>query len=154
MVSEFLCAAIGRLSYYDDDCRKCVYATEVIKYGSGTSDDGWWNAERMVEQTRKTIRIFNRAFPNDIAVFAFDNSSGHACKAADALVARRMNLSPAGKQPLMHDTVFRGQDGQLHPQTMTFRQGDMLWDSNIPIPEEYVNKSKGMKQVLQERGLL
>jgi len=64
-----------------------------------------------------------------------------------------MNLSPAGKQPLMQDTVFRGQDGQLYPQSMAFRRGDTLWDSNIPILEECVNKPKGMKSVLQERGL-
>jgi len=53
-----------------------------------------------------------------------------------------MNLSPAGKQPLMHDAVFRGQDGQLYPQSMVFRRGDTLSDSNIPIPEKYVNKPK------------
>ena len=55
------------------------------------------NAERMEEHTRKDIQIFNNAFPNDIAVFAFDNSSGYACKAQDALVANRMNMGPGGK---------------------------------------------------------
>ena len=55
----------------------------------------------MVKQTEKAIAIFNKAFPEDIAVFAFDNSSGHACKAKDAL----MNLRPGGKQPEMHNTV-------------------------------------------------
>lgn len=153
MVSEFLCAAIGRLSYYDFNRRQQVYATEVIKYGSGKGDDGWWNAENMVAQTRKAIQIFNLAFPNDIAVFAFDNSSGHACKAPDALVAKRMNLSPGGKQPRMHDTSFRGPDGQIYPQSMIFRRGDTLWDTNEPIPEGHIGKPKGMKRVLQERGL-
>jgi hypothetical protein len=41
------------------------------------SDDGWWNAEKMVKQTEEAIATFNKAFPGDIAVFAFDNSSGH-----------------------------------------------------------------------------
>ena len=60
----------------------------------------------MAEQTRKVIRIFNNAFPNDIAVFAFDNSSGHAYKAPDALVANHMNLEPGGKQPCMQTTTL------------------------------------------------
>ena len=46
-------------------------------------------------QTRKAIIVFNKASPGDIAMFAFDNSSGHACKAKDALVANRMNLRQA-----------------------------------------------------------
>jgi len=61
---------------------------EIIQYGSGKGDDGWWNANKMVQQTQKAIRIFNQAFPNDIAIFAFDNSSGHACKAPNALVTQ------------------------------------------------------------------
>ena len=93
MVSEFLCAVQGRLNCCDEQGGK-EYVTEIIKYGSGNSDDGWWNAEKMVKQTEKAIATFNKAFPGDIAVFAFDNSSGHACKAKDALVANRMNQSP------------------------------------------------------------
>jgi len=34
----------------------------------------------MVEQTQKAIPIFNQAFPDDISVFAFDNSSGQDVK--------------------------------------------------------------------------
>ena len=70
----------------------------------------------MVEQTRKAIRVFNHAFRDGIAVFAFDNSSGHACKAPTALVASRMNLGPGGKQPRMRNTYFAHPDG-----TSTFR---------------------------------
>jgi len=60
MVSEFLCAAHGRLHCVEEGER--VYAIEIIKYGSGRSDDGWWNAEKMVIiQTKKAIDIFNKA---------------------------------------------------------------------------------------------
>ena len=128
MVSEFLCAAQGRLHCIDD--QQEVYATEIIKYGSGTNDDGWWNAEKMVNQTEKAISIFNKAFPDDIAVFAFDNSSGHACKAKDALVANRMNLRPGGKQPVMHSTRW----GNGVEQSMVFLDGDHDWDTGLPIP--------------------
>jgi hypothetical protein len=147
MVSEFLCAAQGRLHCIDEQQK--MYATEIIKYGSGRSDDGWWNAEKMVEQTKRAITIFNKAFPRDIAVFAFDNSSGHACKAKDALVANRMNLRPGGKQPAMHSTKW----GDGIEQSMVFLDGDKDWGSGIPIPLELVGKPKGIKRVLQERGL-
>jgi hypothetical protein len=119
------------------------------KYGSGSSDDGWWNAEKMVKQTEKAITIFNKAFPGDIAVFAFDNSSGHACKAKDALVANRMNLRPGGKQPEMHDTMW----GDGIRQSMVFKEGDTDWVTGLPIDREFIGKPKGMKRVLQERGL-
>jgi hypothetical protein len=148
MVSEFLCAAQGRLHYVDDEQQK-VYATEIIKYGSGRSDDGWWNADKMVEQTKKAIAILDKAFPGDIGVFAFDNSSGHACKAKDALVANRMNLRPGGKQPIMHKTKW----GNGIEQCMVFLDGDKDWGTDTPILPELVGKPKGMKRVLQERGL-
>lgn len=148
MVSEFLCAAQGRLNCSDEEGGK-EYITEIIKYGSGSSDDGWWNAEKMVKQTEKAITIFNKAFPGDIAVFAFDNSSGHACKAKDALVANRMNLRPGGKQPEMHDTMW----GDGIKQSMVFKEGDTDWVTGLPIDRELIGKPKGMKRVLQERGL-
>ena len=148
MVSEFLCAAQGRLNCRDEEGGK-EYITEIIKYGSGSSDDGWWNAEKMVKQTEKAITIFNKAFPGDIAVFAFDNSSGHACKAKDALVANRMNLRPGGKQPEMHDTMW----GDGIRQSMVFKEGDTDWVTGLPIDREFIGKPKGIKRVLQERGL-
>ena len=155
MVSDFLCAAHGRLHYIDHDSSKPVYATEIIKYGSGKNDDGWWDAEKMVEQTKKAIAIFNKAFPGDTAVFAFDNSSGHACKAKNALVANRMNLHPGGKQPEMHDTKWSNAraGGRTIEQSMIFQQGDLEWNTDIPISPELIGKAKGMKRILQERGL-
>ena len=146
MVSEFLCAAHGRLHCVEEGEK--AYATEIIKYGSGRSDDGWWNAEKMVIQAKKAIDIFNKAFPGDVAVFAFDNSSGHACK-AKALVANRMNLRPGGKQPAMRNTKW----GNGVEQSMVFLAGDREWDTGVPIDPELVGKPKGMKRVLQERGL-
>ena len=67
MVSEF-CATHGRLHCVRDTK---VYATEIIKYGGGRSDDGWWNAEKMVIQVTKAVDIFNKACPGDVAAFTF-----------------------------------------------------------------------------------
>ena len=75
-----------------------------------------------------------------IAVFAFDNSSSHAKLADDTLNAANMNLNPGGKQPIMRDTIFNGQ-----VQSMVFP---------FDYPNEaFCGKPKGMKVVLQERGL-
>ena len=79
----------------------------------------------------KAIPSFERAYPGHIGVFTFDNSSGHACKADDALVAGRMNLLPGEKQPRMRDTIFSNCTGG-HAirlewnaiQHMVFQSGD------------------------------
>ena len=91
-----MCASQGRLHYLDQQTREKASATETIKYDSGTYDNGWWGAEKMAGKTQKAIRIFETSYPGDIAVFAFDNSSGHACRAKDALVANRMRLGQVG----------------------------------------------------------
>lgn len=153
MISEFLTAAHGRLHYWKrsrDQPAVKLEACEIIKYGTGKGDEGWWTAEKMVNQViEKAIPIFEMAFPHCIAVFAFDNSSGHACKAADALVARRMNLRPGGKQPVMHSTTMK--DGQY--QSMVFEPGDCLWETDIPISPHLIGCPKGMQRVMQERGI-
>jgi len=51
-----------------------------------------------------------------------------------------MNLKPGGKAPIMHDTIYNG-----ITQSFTFPP-----DYHI---EEYRGKSKGMQQILIERGL-
>ena len=38
-------------------------------------------------------------------------------------------------------------------QSMVFLDGDRDWESGVPINQELVGKPKGMKRVLQERGL-
>ena len=38
-------------------------------------------------------------------------------------------------------------------QSMIFLAGDREWDTGVPIDPELVGKPKGMKRVLQERGL-
>ena len=75
-----------------------------------------------------------------IAVFAFDNSSSHAKLADDTLNATNMNLNPGGKQPIMRDTIFNGQI-----QSMVF-------PADYP-DEKLRGNPKGMKIILQERGL-
>lgn len=63
----------------------------------------------------KAIPIFETLHPDCTAVFAFDNSSNHSAFASDPLIAKRMNLNPGGKQPIMRPGFFNG-----HPQSMVF----------------------------------
>jgi hypothetical protein len=60
--------------------------------------------------------------------------------ADDALNAFTMNLNPAGGQPTMRDTIF---DGKV--QQMVFQD-----DFHV---EKLRGKPKGMKIILEERGL-
>lgn len=75
-----------------------------------------------------------------IAVFAFDHSSSHTKVADDALNAFAMNLKPGGGQPIMRDTFFNG------------NVQHMVFPNDYP-DDKLCGKPKGMKIILQERGL-
>ena len=142
MVSDFLTADDGRLRFQDPTTDKVEQACEIINYGNGKDDDGYWTAEKMIAQVKeKAIPLFEKRFPGKKGIFAFDNSSGHAAFAVDALVASRMNLNPGGAQPKMHDTIFNN-----HPQSMVFSHNDAP-------SSDLVGQAKGIRQVLLERGL-
>lgn len=52
------------------------------------------------------IKIFNTMYPEGIAVFIFDCSSAHKAFANGALMVHKMNKSPGGMQPKMHNTII------------------------------------------------
>lgn len=88
----------------------------------------------------RAIPIFEKTHPGSIAVFAFDNSSSHKKFADDALNVANMNLNPGGKQANIRDTIFNGEI-----QSMNFSE-------DYPVLE-LRGKPKGIKIILQERGL-
>jgi len=71
-----------------------------------------------------------------------DNSQGHSAYPADALLVSRMNLNPGGSQALLRDGWYIC-NGQKITQSMVF-------PSDHPVSP---NVAKGIKQVLNERGL-
>lgn len=75
-------------------------------------------------------------------ILLIDNSQGHSAYAEDALLASRMNMHPGGKQATMRDGWYI-KDGQRVTQAMNF-------PSDHP---SHPLSPKGMKVVLQERGL-
>ena len=91
----------------------------------------------------KIIPTFEREHgPGCQAIFLVNNSQGHCAYAEDALMVSRMNLRPGGKQARMRDGWFII-NGQKFDQPMVFP----------PDHPDFPNQPKGMKEVLQERGL-
>lgn len=91
----------------------------------------------------KIIPTFERLHgPQYQALFLIDNSQGHAAYAEDALLATRMNLNPGGKQARLRNGWFE-RDGNHSVQSMIFPHDH----------PEFPNQPKGMKVVLEERGL-
>jgi hypothetical protein len=77
-------------------------------------------------------------------LFLIDNSQGHSAYADDVLLISRMNINPGGKQAQMQDGWFIDAGGQKVIQPMMFPSDH----------HDHPNEPKGIKAVLQERGLL
>ena len=94
-----------------------------------------WSCDRFMLQLKSEVKLAEIRYPRHDGwklVWIFNHISCHTAMAANALDASRMNVKPGGVQPRMHSTVWAGK-----VQEMNFAPG---------IP-------KGMKQVLEERGI-
>lgn len=126
MVSEFLCECHGPMK----NVRK------IIK--PGKNRDGYWTGADVVQQARDAVKEFERLHPGCVAVFSFDQSQNHCSYADDALLVSRLNLSDGGSnQSIMRDTTWG---------TANTVQQMWFWDNGI-------KKSKGIRRILEERGL-
>ena len=119
------------------------------------STEGWWNCDKMVEQTDAVIDVLEEMFPCKQFAFQFDWSSGHHRFPADALIQKHMNRGPGGRQPLMRPTtILQAEDAPLlvvgASQHMVFQEGDAILATEEPAP---VGKAKGAEQVLCQQDL-
>lgn len=80
----------------------------------------------------EAIDIFESKYPDAQGLFLFDNAPSHKKCSDDTLNVNHMNVRPGGKQPVMKDTVWNGEVQKL------------VDENGCP---------KGMKRVLQERGV-
>jgi hypothetical protein len=136
-VSDFLCECHGPLKYETLEAR--------VFMKPGKDKDGWWTGQDTIEQTiNKAIPIARLLHPGCDLLFTFDHSSGHHVFADDSLVAEKMNLNPGGQQPVMRDGFYE-KDGNRVVQAMTY--------PNDYEDADLAGKPKGIKLVLQERGL-
>ena len=97
-----------------------------------TQKDGYFNNEMFLEQVDKAVDVFEEKYPHAQALFMFDNAPSHCKCPDDALNADHMNVFPGGKQPVMRDSIWNGK-----VQKMVLPDG----------------RPKGMRLVLQERGV-
>ena len=140
MVSDFVTEFDGLLQLSMDEYRRAAQtdpsirmcAREIIKFGSGS--EGYWTNARFLQQMERAVKIGDIKYPSDkfSKVWIFDQSSGHCAFSEDALNVHRMNVGPGGAQPRMRDTIW---DGKV--QQMVMSDG----------------RPKGMRIVLQERGV-
>ena len=98
----------------------CKEAGVQIRYGKNR--DGYWSGEDVCNQLKeKAIPALEKQHPNCQLLFIFDNSSGHASFASDALVASRMNLGPGGKNvKAMRNGWYLDKDGRKVPTLIPY----------------------------------
>ena len=94
--------------------------------------EGYFNNDMLMVQVQKAIDIFEKKYPSVIGMFIFDNAPSHRKKPDNSLNPERMNVSDGGRQPVMRDTMWN-----RCIQKMTLDDG----------------RQKGMKSVLEERGV-
>ena len=140
MVSDFVDVHSGflQLSDTEHDLAKTTdpdfpkTARVLLEYGA--DKEGYWTSEKFMVNIEVAARIAEFKYPSDkhTIVWLFDQSSCYRTFAEDALNAKVMNVRPGGVQPRMHDTLWAGKVQR------------MVYDDGTP---------KGMKQVLEERGI-
>ncbi|RIB05318.1 hypothetical protein C2G38_2219929 [Gigaspora rosea] len=148
MVSKFVLEACRRLRLNEKEKQSHPNIPAEARYylKPGKNKESYWTVEHLLKQIKENaITIFEAKFPGATAVFAFDNSMNHAAFANDALMAQRMNKGPRGKQSIMRPATFIDINGQVKAQEMVFEQ-------DYPDPDMR-RKPKGIKRVLEERGL-
>ena len=107
-------------------------ARELFEYGAARV--GYWTGEKFMAQIERAVCIAEFKYPPAMhtLVWLFDQNSCHRAYASDALNVNNMNVRPGGAQAVMKDTVWAG------------RIQIMVDDNGIP---------KGMKKILEERGI-
>ncbi|CAG8466135.1 2474_t:CDS:2, partial [Acaulospora morrowiae] len=133
-VSHFLTEMIEQLQLTPEEQKQYLHLPKTVREDlvSGTSNEEWWNIEKLVKQVKeKLIPLFEATHPECIMVACFNNTTSHNKYAEDALRANVMNLKSGGSYKI-RDIIFNGQ-----PQTMT-------------LPD---SRPKEIKMVLEEHKL-
>lgn len=141
MVSDFISEKCGYLALTSEELIRARRTNPSMKQAArlfleyGESKEGYFTSNKFMEQMKTAVAIAEVKYPKEEGwkqVWVFDQSSCHKAMAEDALDVNAMNVKPGGKQAIMRDTVWAG-----IPQRMVL-------DSGV---------AKGMKQVLEERGI-
>lgn len=132
------------------------FGYQLFEYGKNR--EGYWDAEKMIQQTGEVISALEYKYPGKKLVFLFDWSSGHDKKPKDAVILGNMNKGFGGKQSRMRQTTllenFRAPSSTIAAlkagdiQSLVFLPGDPppFYDQNA---ENYIGEAKGMPMDLQ-----
>ena len=120
------------VSEYLCPCHGKFGAVKSIK--PGVNKDGYWVNDDVIAQVQEMLPLWEARHPDCTGVFMFDHSSNHMKLPDDALRTSVMNAGSGGtnRVTLMRNTTWFDADGESHVQIMGH---------------------KGLKEVLQERGL-
>ena len=141
MVSDFVTEQDGYLRLTDEEYAEVIKMNPTIKEEArllleyGENKEGYFNSKKFMAQMEDAVAIANIKYPRKegfTVYWIFDQSSCHTAYADDALNVAEMNVNPGGSQPKLRDTIFNGK-----LQRMVYADGT----------------PKGMKQILQERGI-
>ena len=150
---------------------------KFIEPGTGAGKDDYWKGPDTQEQAKRHIAEFETRFDpkTHTCVDIYDNSSGHDCKAVDALNVAAMNILPGGKNYYIMRDGFYYINSEIIQQSMHFKIGDILrvpvhigsalsistksWKAvkphlpgeEIGYDSELLGTAKGIRQVLLER---
>jgi hypothetical protein len=115
MVAAYVCADRG------------LWRDSLQFINPGKNKDGWWDGEATQKQCGVHLLEFDRERPGCVCADVYDNSSGHNCRARDALDVEKMNKGVGGKNAIiMRDTSYlRDGWGELR-QSMILEVGDVL----------------------------
>ncbi|CAG8464817.1 16305_t:CDS:2, partial [Cetraspora pellucida] len=131
-ISDFMMEMIEPLK--DKEEEACV--TMVL----GARHNGFWDMEKLHQQVKRVIKIFERTHPGCVGIFAFDNATSHTSFAKDALLASRMNLGPGEAVPKMRDTVWNG-----CCQSMIIEEDHFVYDKKTKTFINLRGEPKGIK---------
>lgn len=141
MVSDFIEEKNGYVALSEEEYDKCklsdknakMYERQLFEYWE--SKEGYWTSERFMSQIKEAVKIANFKYLKSEGwrvVWVFDHSSCHVAMAEHSLDMSHINVKPGRKQRVMRDGWWGGK-----PQKMVTAAG----------------VSKGMKMVLEERGV-
>jgi hypothetical protein len=171
-------------SYVDISAAKNINGTEkksdldedpfvqFFEYGTADGKQGYWSYDHMILQLEDVLDCLAAVFGSKYEfLFLFDHSCGHDRMRPDALNVFSMNVGFGGTAKHMHDTIIQNDDGYLGPFPRQLKVGDVqsfvfseddegplmgisIFVSEDKIREGWLNKPKGMKQILYERGFI
>ncbi|PUU75786.1 hypothetical protein B9Z19DRAFT_993111 [Tuber borchii] len=150
MVSDFLLPwsrlsteSLSEEERTNSDTQLPLYATKYLEYGK---TEGYWDGKDLVAHVLEVaLPMLRKIYPGYQFLFLFDNSSNHGTYADNALRVQSMSLKSGGlSQKLLRRGYMNGDPAQV--QEMTYQAIDSHTGTETTL-------AKGMKVVLQERGL-